>query len=160
MALNEQIHQDLNESLKLREELKTSVLRLLSSAILNKEKEKRYKLGKTKDTPLIDEEVIEVIYSEIKKRRDAVELYQKGGREELAKKERGEMEILQRYLPEQLSEDEITRLAKEAMEKTGAKEMKDMGRVMAELMPKVKGKADNSLASRIVKEALSSNNRG
>ena len=154
MALKEKIHIDLIEALKSKEELKTSVLRLLSSAILNKEKEKRYKSGKAEDISLIDEEIIDVISSEIKKRKEAADLYEKGGRAELAQKEKKEIEFLKAYLPEQLPENEVKRLVKEAIEKTGAKEPKDMGKVMAELMPKVKGKADNSLISRIVKESL------
>ena len=154
MVLKEKIHIDLIEALKSREELKTSVLRLLSSAILNKEKEKRYQFGKAEDISLIDEEIIEVISSEIKKRKEAADLYEKGGRAELAQKEKKEIEFLKAYLPEQLPENEVKRLVKEAIEKTGAKEPKDMGKVMAELMPKVKGKADNSLISRIVKESL------
>ena len=155
MSLKEKIHYDLTEALKAREELRTSVLRLLSSAILNKEKDKRYKSGKAEDISLTDEEIVDAISSEIKKRRDAADLYERGGREELAKKEKDEMEILQKYLPEQISEEELRKLVKEAVDKTGAKEMKDMGKVMAGLMPKVKGKADNSLVSKIVKELLS-----
>ncbi|MDO8601499.1 MAG: GatB/YqeY domain-containing protein [bacterium] len=154
MSLKEKIHQDLIEALKSKEELKTSVLRLLSSSILNKEKDKRYKSGKAEDVLLTDEEIIDVISSESKKRKEAIELYQKGGRPELAKKEKEEMEILQKYLPEQLGEEEIRKLVKEAVAKTGAKEQKDMGKVMAELMPKVKGKSDGSLVSKIVKESL------
>ncbi len=154
MSLKEKIHQDLNEALKSREELKTSVLRLLLSSILNKEKDKRYKSGKPEDISLTDEEIIDVISSESKKRKEAIELYQKGGRPELAKKEKEEMDILQKYLPEQLSEEEIRKLVKEAVAKTGAKEQKDMGKVMAELMSKVKGRADGSLVSSIVKELL------
>jgi len=152
--LKEDIKKDLNEALKSREELKTSVLRLLSSAILNKEKDKRYKSGKAEDVSLTDEEIIDVISSESKKRKEAIELYQKGDRPELAKKEKEEMEILQKYLPEQLSEEEIKKLVKAAIAKTGAKEQKDMGKVMAELVSKVKGKADGSLVSKIVKESL------
>ena len=152
--LKEDIKKDLNEALKSREELKTSVLRLLSSAILNKEKDKRYKSGKAEDVSLTDEEIIDIISSESKKRKEAIELYQKGDRPELAKKEKEEMEILQKYLPEQLSEEEIKKLVKAAIAKTGAKEQKDMGKVMAELVSKVKGKADGSLVSKIVKESL------
>lgn len=154
MSLKEKIQQDLNEALKSREELKTSVLRLLSSVILNKEKDKRYKSGKAEDAPLTDEEIIDVISSESKKRKEAAELYEKGGRQELAKKEKSELEILRKYLPEQLSEEELKKLVKEAISKTGAKEQKDMGKVMGELMPKVKGRADGSLISKIVKESF------
>lgn len=175
MELKKRIQQDLNSALKEKRELEVSVLRQLLAAILNKEKEKRYRIFKEKSkektenlveedksssTPfaaawVTDEEVIEVISSEAKKRREAIELYVRGSRPELAEKEKKELEILQRYLPEQLSEEEIKKLAKEAINKTGAKEIKDMGRAMAELMPKVKGRADGSLVGKIVKELLS-----
>ena len=98
---------------------------------------------------------MEAAANEIKKSREAIELYEKGGRPELAEKEKKEMEVLQKYLPEQFSEEEIRALVKEAVSKTGAKEMKDMGKVMAELMLKVKGKADAGLISKIVKNSLS-----
>ena len=153
--LKEGIKKDLNGALKAKNVLRTSVLRLLSSAILNKEKDKRYKSGKAEDILLTDEEIIEVISSEAKKRKEASNLYEKGGRGDLAKKEKDELEILQKYLPEQLSEQELQKLVKKAIAKTGAKEPKDMGRVMAELAPKIKGKTDGSMVSKIVKELLS-----
>jgi len=162
--LKEQIQKEITQAMKEGKELVCSTLRMLSAAVVSKEKEKRYKVSKqkpdlneeglVKESQLTDEEIIEVVSSEIKKRRDAIVLYEKGGRQELADKEKKEVEILQKYLPEQLSEEEIKKVVSEAIEKTGAKEMKDMGRVMAELMPKVKGKADSGLVSRIVKEFL------
>ncbi|KKT16411.1 MAG: hypothetical protein A2654_00135 [Candidatus Nealsonbacteria bacterium RIFCSPHIGHO2_01_FULL_43_31] len=158
MALKQQIQGDLTESVMDKEELRSSVLRLLLAAILNKEKEKRYKLKEDKDVPLIDEEIIDVILSEIKKRREAIELYEKGGRHELADKEKKEAVMLQKYLPEQMPEEELGKIVKEAIKKVGAKEQKDMGKVMQELMPKTKGKADASLISKIVKELLTPKN--
>lgn len=157
MALKDKIQQDLNEALKSREELKTSVLRLLSSSILNKEKDKRYKSGKAEDAPLTDDEIIDVISSEVKKRKEASALYEKGGRQELAKKESNEMEILQNYLPEQLSEEELRKLVKEAIGKVGAKEINDTGKVMGLIMPQVKGRANGSIVSKIIKESFQEN---
>lgn len=164
MALKGNIRENLKEAVKNREELKSSVLRLLLAAIFNKEKEKRYKLSKEKpelsgeeleeESQLNDEEVIEVISSEVKKRKESILEFEKGKREDLVEKEKKELDILQKYLPEQLSEEELQKLAKEAIDKTGAKEIKDMGKVMQEVMPKVKGKADGSLVSRIVKDLL------
>lgn len=154
MSLKEKLQQDLNQAVKNKNGEILSVLRLLLSAILNKEKEKRYKLKKEEDTPLTDEEILEVVSSEVKKRREAIELYGKGGRPELAEKEAKEMQILNQYLPEQLSEQEIKKIVKDAVEKVGAKEQKDMGKVMAVLMPQIKGRADGSLVSKIVKELL------
>lgn len=180
IMLKEEIQGDLNGALKKREELRALVLRTLLAAILNQEKEKRAKLAKAEPelneeglivrSQLTDEEVIEVISSEIKKRKEATLEFEKGKRGDLVKKEKAEMEILQKYLPEQLSEEEIKKLAKQIIEKVGAKEPKDYnppttlqgkniyGKVMGELMPKVKGKADGSLVSKIVKELLTSKN--
>jgi hypothetical protein len=134
------------------------------SSILNKEKEKRYGLSKKnpnaseqeleKDSQLTDEEILDVISSEAKKRREAAEGFEKGGRTESAEKEKKELDILLKYMPAQMSEEEIRNLVKESVEKVGAKEIKDMGKVMAELMPKTKGRADSSLVSRLVKESL------
>ena len=163
--LSEKIQQDLSKTVKKRDEFKISVLRLLMAAILNKEKEKRYKLSKEKpdlpedkvaqESQLTEGEIIDVISSEVKKRKESVVEYEKGDRKDLAEKEKKEIEILQKYLPEQMSEEEIRKLVKEAIEKTGASNPKDMGKVMGALIPQVKGKADGSLVSKIVKESLS-----
>lgn len=165
MELKKKIYEDLKKALFEKKDTEVSVLRLLNSSILNKEKEKRYKISLKKDnvadldkaSVLGDEEILEVIISEVKKRKEAIIEFEKGNRKDLADKEKKELEILKRYLPEQLSEEEIKELAKEAIKKVGAKEIKDMGKVMAQLMPKVKGRADGSLVSKIVKELLSSN---
>jgi len=163
--LKDKIQSDLTQALKRGDEITRSTLRMLLAAILSKEKEKRYKISKgepkltekelTEKSCLTDEEVIEVISSEIKKRKEAILGFEKGERKELAEKEKSEMEILGKYLPEQLSEEEIERLVKEAIEEVGAEDIKDMGKVMAVLMPKVKGKADGNIISRTVKEFLS-----
>lgn len=155
MSLRDKIQQDLNRSIKKREELTSSVLRMILAAILNKEKEKRYKLKEEKDVYLTDEEIIEVIVSEAKKRKEAISEYKKGGRQDLSDKEEREAGILQKYLPEQLSEEDVRKLVEEALDETGAKEIKDMGKVMAVLMPRVKGRSDGNTVSGIVKEALS-----
>jgi hypothetical protein len=163
--LKTKIEKDFQEVLKERKAIEISTLRMLKAAIFNKEKEKRYKLSRQnpeltgkeleKESQLIDAEIIEVISSEIKKRKEAILEFEKGKREDLVEKETKEKEILERYLPKQLSEEEIRKLAKEVVEKVGAKDIKDMGKVMAELMRKIKGKADGSLVSKIVKELLS-----
>ena len=120
--------------------------------------------GKTEDEvikegELIDEEIIEVIFSEIKKRKEAISGFEKGEREDLIKKEKAEIEVLERYLPGQLSEEELRKLVKETIKAVGAQEIKDMGKVMTEVMPKIKGKADGGVVSKIVKELLSSKSR-
>jgi uncharacterized protein YqeY len=140
-------------------------LKLLKAAIFDREKEKRYKLSKEKtdfrseelekESTLTDQEVQEVILSEIKKRKEAIFEFEKGKRKDLVDKEKKEMEVLKKYLPEELSKEEIEKMAKEIIEKIGAKEIKDMGKVMKELMPKVKGKAEGKIVSEIVKRLLS-----
>jgi len=167
VGLKEKIEKDFQKTLKERKAIETSTLRMLKAAIFNNEKEKRYKLSKTKpelieeelekESQLIDEEIIEVISSEVKKRKEAILEFEKGQREDLVEKEKKEIEILKKYLPEQLSEEEIKKLAKETIKQIGAKETKDMGKVMAELMPRIKGRADGSLAPKIVKDLLGKN---
>jgi len=152
--LEKRIRLDLNSGMVGRRELEVSVLRQLLAAVLNKEKEKRFKSKEAKEIHLTDEEITEVISSEVKKRKEAIDFFIKGDRPNLAEKEKKELEILGKYLPEQLSEQDLKILVEEAVKKTGAKTLKDMGRVMAELMPKTKGRADGSLISKIVKELL------
>ena len=174
MSLKKRIQEDLVKSLKEKDDLKASVFRLLLASLLNREKEKRYKAYQTKTdiaekelvekSQLTDEEIVEVVSSEIKKRREAALEFEKGKRQDLADKEKKELEILKEYLPEQMSEEEIRNLVKEIIaalraslapserEKFG---IKDMGKVMSQLMPIIKGKADGGLVSNIVKELLS-----
>jgi len=164
--LKEKIQHNLEEAVKNKKDLETLVLRLINAAILNREKEKRFKISKEKEnvseadlekeSQLTDEEVVEILSSEVKKRKEAIEEFEKGGRKDLAEREKKELEILQNYLPKQLSEEEVKNLAKEVIKEVEAKEIKDMGRVMSELMPKVKGRTDGSLVSKIVKELLTS----
>jgi uncharacterized protein len=163
--LKTKIQEDLKTALIGKKELELSVLRMLLSAVNNKETEKKTKIWKEKpnlapekiqkEAELADEEIFDVIASETKKRKEAIELYEKGGRPELADKEKKEIVILQKYLPAQMSEDEIKKLVDGAIKKTGAKEIKEMGKVMGIITPQVKGKADMSLVSKIVKELLS-----
>jgi uncharacterized protein YqeY len=141
------------------------VLRMTLSAINAKEKEKRYALSVQKpeakeedliqESALADSEMIDVIISEIKKRKDAIVLYEKGSRQDLVQRERYEISMLQPYLPKQLSGEELQALIQESIARLGAKEIKDMGRVMADLSPKIKGRADNSEVSNIIKGILS-----
>ena len=164
MSLKQNIQQDLKKSLKDGKATAVSTLRLLFASVLNKEKEKRYKISKAnpslqdaeleEKSAFSDEELVDTISSEVKKRKDAIVLYEQGGRQELADKEKSEIEVLQKYLPEQLSEAELKKIIKEAIEKTGAKGIKETGKIMAEVMPKAKGKADGSAINKIIKELL------
>ena len=169
--LKKQIQSDSISALKSGDQFLLGTLRMLLASITAKEKEKRYKISKDpstgsgqenlteeeliKESELADEQIIEVISSEIKKRKDAITLYEKGNRPELADKEQKEIEVLKKYLPEQLSDEELRKLIQESVDKTGASEMKDMGKVMADLNPKIKGKADSGEVSKIVREVLS-----
>ena len=153
--LKQNIQANSIEYLKLGDQFTLGVLRMLLAAITTKEKDKKYKEKIEGDAQLTDEQVLEVITSEIKKRKDAITLYEQGNRPELADREKKEIEVLKKYLPEQLSAEEVAKIVKDAMAKTGAKEMKDMGKVMAEVSPKIKGKADSGEVSKIIKELLS-----
>jgi len=144
--LKEKLQNDMKEAMKAGDALRRMVLSLVLSAVKNKEIEKRSKLT--------DEEIIDAISSEVKKRKESIESYEKGGREELAQKERDELKVLMEYMPEQMSEDEIRTEAKKAIAETGAKEIKEMGKVLGVLMPNLKGRADGQTVSRIVKEEL------
>jgi uncharacterized protein YqeY len=132
-----------------RDEERLSTVRMLKSAIQYFEIQKG---GAGYEAS--DEDVIEVVGKEIKKRKESIELYEKGGRQELADKEKREMEILQKYLPEQLSEEEVHKLIDSAVSQAGASTMQDMGKVMGILSPQIKGKADGGMVSAIVREKL------
>ncbi|RMG71146.1 MAG: GatB/YqeY domain-containing protein [Nitrospirae bacterium] len=148
MTIKEKIDSDLKEALKSGDSLSVSILRLLKSAIKNKEIEK--------SSPLSDEDVLSVLSSQAKQLREAISEYEKAGRHELAEKERKELSVLQRYLPEQLSEEELRKLIAEVIAETGASTPRDMGKVMKTLMPRVKGRADGKVVNQMVKEMLSS----
>ena len=152
--LKEKIQTDTTQAMKSKDEFATGTLRMVLAAIGSKEKEKKYKEKLEGDAVLADEEIISVLSYEIKKRKDAIALYEKGNRPELAEKEKKEIEIIKKYLPLQLSEEELKKLVEESIAKVGAKEIKDMGKVMADLNPKIKGKADGGEASKIIKEIL------
>jgi len=161
--LKEKLQQDVKDALKSGNAEKRMVLGLVLSAVKSRELDKRGKLSKTEPdavkleetSRLNDEEIVEVLSSEIKKRRDSIEQYQKGGRPELAEKEQSELNMLMAYMPEQMSEEEIRAEVKKAVEATGTSGLKDMGKVIGAVMAKIKGKADGQVVSRIVKEELS-----
>ncbi len=159
--LKQQIQSDLKEAMKAKDAFLLSVLRMVSTAIRNKEIEKRTKLAKSEPTDkldelsqLSDEEMIAALSTEVKRRKDAASEYEAGGRPELAEKEKKEAELLMKYLPEQMSEEEIRKLVAEAVKNSGATSIKEIGKVMGLLMPQVKGKADGALVNKIVKEEL------
>jgi uncharacterized protein YqeY len=147
-ALKEKLQSDLNGAIKSRNTVVAETIRMVLSAITNEEvagKEKR---------ELSDAEVITVLTREAKKRREAAEAFENGGRADRAAAERAEGEVIASYLPEQLSEDEIKKLISETIAAVGAAGPADMGKVMGSLKAKVAGKADGALVSSLVKEAL------
>ena len=163
--MKQKVQEDLKQALLSKDEARVSTLRMLLAVINNKEIEKRTKFSKEnpnakeaelqKQSLLSNEEIQQIIAGEAKKHRESIEMFQKGNRQDLVGKETKELKILEAYLPEQMGEEEVRKLVKEAIASTGAKTPQEMGKVMSALMPKIKGKADGSLVSRIVKELLS-----
>ncbi|HEV2339456.1 MAG TPA: GatB/YqeY domain-containing protein [Patescibacteria group bacterium] len=147
--LKQQLRDQLKASMLAKDTLKTSVLRMLLSAITYYEIQKG---GAGYEAS--DDDVLSVIDKQVKQRKDSIESFEKANRQDLADKEKKEMELLQVYLPTQMSEDAIKKLVEDAIAKTNASSQQDMGKVMGVLMPQVKGKADGSLVSKIVKENL------
>ncbi len=147
MTLKEKINKDMKEALKTGDKIKLSTLRLLISEMKNVEIAKRKELD--------DEGILEVLARQVKKRKESIAEYEKAGREDLRDKERKEAEILQEYLPPQLTEEELKKVISEVIEELGATSLKDMGKVMALVMSKVKGRAEGKLVNDLVKEALS-----
>ena len=146
MTLIERIDQDMKEALKAGQKLRLTVLRGLKSDF----KYKQIELG----SPLTEDQVIGVLSSSAKKRRESIEQYRLGKREDLAQKEEAELEIINSYLPQQLSEDRLRELIQEAIAESGADSPQKIGLVMKVLMPKVKGQADGKLVNRLVAEIL------
>lgn len=146
----QELKDQLKEAMLAKDELKTSVIRFVLSGITYYEIQKG---GAGYEAT--EEDVLAVINKEVKQRKDSIEQFEKAGRQDLADKEKAELTILESYLPEQMSEEEVKKYVDEAVTTSGASSLQDMGKVMALLMPKVKGKADGTLVSKLVKEALS-----
>ncbi|MCX6375255.1 MAG: GatB/YqeY domain-containing protein [Armatimonadetes bacterium] len=144
--LREQLDDDLKSAMKSRDALRLSVLRMLKSAAKYAEIERR--------EPLTDDDVLQVVARECKRRRESIEQFEKGNRADLVAKESAELEILKRYLPEQLDETEVIGIAREVISELHAASKADKGKVMGALMQKVRGKADGRLVNRIVDELL------
>ena len=147
MMLVERILQDYKEAMKTKDAIKTSILSFLRSELNYAAIEKQKK-------NLDDQDVLSVIRKQIKQHQDSIEQFQKGNRADLVEKEKKELEILKSYMPQEMSQEEIKKLIEEAISATGASEMKDMGRLMKELMPKLGGRADGKLVNDLVKERL------
>ena len=148
MSLKEKLTADMKEAMKAREagRQRLGVIRLVRGVIRQQEIDGHQELD--------DDAVLAIISKEVKQRRDSIEEFQKGGREDLVRQNEEEIAILMAYLPQQMTEDEVRCAGEEAVAATGASTPKDMGKVMKELMPKVKGRADGKLVNQIVRELL------
>lgn len=146
MTLAEQIRSELTESMKARDAARTSTLRLLQSAFKNEQIEKGHELS--------DEEALAVIRRAVKQRQDSIEQYTKGNRPELAAKEAAELEILNRYLPQQMSEGDAERVVREAIASVAAQSKKDTGKVIKEVMSHHQGRIDGKRVQEIVARLL------
>ena len=148
MGLRERLDADLKAAMKEKDELKLSVVRMLKSAV-------RYREVEGEKAVTLDEAgILQVVATEIKRRRDSVEQYRAGKREDLARKEEAEIAILQGYLPAQLSEAELRAKVDEVVARVGAKGPRDMGAVMKALLPEVQGRAEGKVVSDLVKQRL------
>ena len=146
MSLKEQLFADLKTAMKEKDTLKKDTVQLIRSGILQFEKDNKVELD--------DEGVMEIITKQLKSRRDSLPDFVKSGREDLIEKPNKEIEILLSYLPEQLSEEEIAKIVEEAIAETGAASVKDMGKVMGIVNPKLKGRADMKVVGALVKKLL------
>jgi uncharacterized protein YqeY len=146
MSLKEKLTEDLKESMKSKDEIRKNTVQLIRSSILQIEKDKRI---------VLDEDgVLDVIAKELKKRKDALPEYEKSGRQDLIDNLKKEIEIIKGYLPEQLSVEELAVIVKKAIEDTEANSIKDMGKIMAAVMPQTKGRADGKAINEIARKYL------
>ena len=146
MSLKERIQEDWKNAMKAKDSFRASVLNMAKAAILYDEK--------ANGQALDDEQIIAVISREVKKRKESIADFEKGNRQDLVDQTNKEIEILLEYLPQQLTEEEIAEIIKGAVDEVGANSIKDMGKVMAIVAPKVKGRADGKMVSEMVKKFL------
>jgi uncharacterized protein len=146
MSLKERLQEDWKQALKAKDKFRADTISMAKAAILQVEK--------TDGLKLEDEQIIEVLAREVKQRREAILEFEKGNRQDLVDKNNAEIEILFEYLPQQLTEEEILVLIQEAAVEVGANSIKDMGRIMQVLAPRITGRADGKLVSQMVREHL------
>lgn len=148
MSLKNQIQQHLLTAMKAHEDVKVSALRMLKSAVMKFEVAGKEKIEAT------DDDIIKIIKKEAKQRKDSIEQFKQGGRDDLIGQEQAELEVLETYLPAMLSEDQLREIVKQVVAEVGASSMSDMGRVMGVVMSKVGAEADGSMVKSMVQEAL------
>ncbi len=146
MTLIARIEVELKDAMKERDETRRDALRLILNSLRSAEKELQ--------RPLSDDEELQVLQRERKRRIEAIEAYEAAGRDEQAEKEEDELEVLEEFMPEPLSEDELEAIVDDAIAENGATSLRDLGRVMADVMPQVAGRADGSAVSQLVREKL------
>ena len=146
MSLKERLLEDMKVAMRDKDVIKKNTVQMARSAVLQVEKDSRITLD--------DDGVLDVIVKEVKKRRDSLPEFEKSGRQELIDNLKTEIEVLMQYLPKQLAEEELEVIVRQAVQDTGASSAKDMGRIMQEVMPKVKGRADGRIINQIVKKIL------
>jgi uncharacterized protein YqeY len=147
MGLEERLFDEMKQAMRSNDKLRLSTIRMIRSALKNKEIEQRKKLD--------DDGVIRVIQGMMRKGEESLEQFQLGGRMDLVEKERKEIEILKSFLPQSLSQEEVLKIIDQCIEETQASSLKDLGKVMKSVMPKLQGKADGKLINQLVKEKLS-----
>jgi uncharacterized protein YqeY len=146
MSLKEQLLEDMKNAMKAKDTLKKDTIQMARAAVLQVEKDNRITLD--------DNGIIDIIAKEVKKRRDVLPEYEKCGRQDLIDGLKAEVDVLLKYLPEQLTEEELEVIVRQAVQETGAASAKDMGKVMQAVMPKVKGRADGKMINMIVKRII------
>ena len=154
-TLKQRIEDDIKTAMKAGDKLRLSALRMVKARMMEAEVALRGKKGR--DYQLEDPEAIQCLSTSAKQRRDSIESFRQGKREDLATAEEAELAIIQEYLPKQMGADEIARIAREAIAATGATSPRDMGAVMKVVMPQVKGSADGKEVNRIISELLGGN---
>lgn len=147
MSLKEKLAEDLKSAMKEKDIVRKNAVQMIRAGVLQVEKDKKVTLD--------DEGVLDVIAKQLKQRRDSLPDYEKSGREDLISQLNAEIAVLMEYLPEQLSEEELRQIVADAVASTGAQSLKDMGKIMAAVMPKTKGRADGKMINNIAKELLS-----
>ena len=147
MSIKDKLKDDLKTAMLEKDTTRKNVVQLIKAGVLQVEKDKKITLD--------DEGVLDVIAKQLKQRRDSLPDYEKSGRDDLIAQLKREMELLMEYLPAQLTHDELVEIVKDAIEETGASQIKDMGKIMAVVMPKTKGRADGKEINAIARELLS-----
>ncbi|WP_217557949.1 GatB/YqeY domain-containing protein [Paenibacillus sp. GbtcB18] len=146
MSLSERLNDDMKQAMKSQDKFTLSVIRMVKASIKNIEIDQRRTLD--------DNEVLDVLNREVKQRKDSLQEFKNAGRDDLADSLHAEIDILMKYLPQQLTEEEVSAIVKQTIQEVGASSKADMGKVMAALMPKVKGRADGKLVNQLVQQNL------